>query len=151
MKRSQRLKNIMAMAEKKEQDAANALGYLNTKISNEELKRKQLLEYELEYHEKIIETGRTGINGVTLRTYFGFMDKLSDAANQQVGHIAELEQQVDQVQQYWFKTRGKLKAFESLVDKAEQQEAAEADKQEQKALDEFAAQAYLRRNSSSDF
>ncbi|MFG1489441.1 flagellar export protein FliJ, partial [Oceanospirillum sp. HFRX-1_2] len=119
--------------------------------SNEELKRKQLLEYELEYHEKIIETGRSGINGATLRTYFGFMDKLSDAANQQVGHIAELEQQVDQVQQYWFKTRGKLKAFESLVEKAEQQEAAEADKQEQKALDEFAAQAYLRRNSSSDF
>ncbi|OOV88572.1 flagellar export protein FliJ [Oceanospirillum linum] len=148
MKRSERLKNIMTMAEKKERDAVNALGYLNTKVSNEELKQKQLLEYELEYHEKIIETGRTGINGATLRTYFGFMDKLSHAANQQVGHIAELEQQVDQVQQYWFKARGKLRAFESLVERAEAQEAAEADKLEQKALDEFAALAYLRRKYS---
>jgi len=133
------------MAEKKEQDAANALGYLNTKIANEEQKRKQLMEYEIEYHEQIIETGKTGINGATLRTYFGFMDKLSHAANQQVGHINDLEKQVDQVQQYWFKTRGKLKAFECLVDKAEQQEAADQDKQEQKMLDEFASQAFIRR------
>ena len=147
MKRSQRLKNIMTLAEKKEQDAANALGYLNTKISGEEQKRKQLLGYELEYHEKIIETGKTGITGATLKTYFGFMSKLNDAANQQIGHIAELEQQVDQVQQYWFKTRGKLKAFESLVTKAEQQEAAELDKQEQKILDEFASQAFIRNRS----
>lgn len=150
MKRSERLKNIMAMAEKKEQDAANALGYLNNKVSNEQLKRSQLLEYELEYHEKIIETGKSGITGAALRTYFGFMDKLNDAANQQVGHIAELEQQVDQVQQYWLKTRGKVKAFESLVAKAEQQEIAEAGRQEQKILDEFAAQAYLRKNISTE-
>lgn len=148
MRRSERLRNIMTMAEKKEQDAANALGYLNAKITGEERKRQQLMEYELEYHEKIIETGRTGISGATLRAYFGFMDKLNDAANQQVGHIAELEQQVDQVQQYWFKTRGKLKAFESLVEKAERQEAADADKQEQKLQDEFAVQSYLRRNLS---
>jgi len=145
MKRSERLKNIMSMAEKKEQNAANALGYLNTKIMNEEQKREQLMGYELEYHEQIIETGKTGINGATLRTYFGFMGKLSHAANQQIGHIAELEQQVDQVQEYWFKTRGKLKAFESLVDKVERQEAAEQDKQEQKMLDEFASQAFIRR------
>lgn len=148
MKRSERLKNIMQLAEKKEKDAASALGYLNSKISSEQEKRRQLLDYELEYHEKIIETGRKGINGATLRTYFGFMDKISDAANQQVGHIAELEQQVDQVQSYWFKTRGKLKAFESLVEKAQLQEAQERDKQEQKMLDEFAAQAYLRRRQS---
>lgn len=148
MKRSERLKNIMTMAEKKEQDAANALGYLNTKISNEEHKRRQLLDYELEYHEKIIETGKTGVDGATLRTYFSFMSKLNDAASQQVGHIAELEQQVDQVQQYWYKTRGKLKAFESLVERAEQQEAAQADKQEQKALDEFAVQSFLRNKNT---
>lgn len=149
MKRSQRLKNIMSMAEKKEKDAANALGYLNTKIAGEEQKRQQLLDYELEYHDKIIETGKAGISGSTLRTYFGFMNKLNDAANQQVGHIADLEQQVDQVQQYWFKTRGKLKAFESLVEKVEQEEAREADKQEQKVLDEFAAQSFIRNRTNS--
>jgi len=149
MKRSDRLKNIMALAEKKEKDAASALGFLQSKIESERQKKQQLKEYELEYHEKVSEAGRTGISGSSLRQYYNFMSKLNDAANQQVDHIGELEQQVDQVQQYWLKTRGELKAFESLVDRAKVEERAQEDKQEQKVIDELSNLAYSRRLQSN--
>ena len=96
MKRSKRLKNIMMLAEKKEKDAASALGFLQSKIEAERQKKQQLKDYELEYHGKITEAGRAGISGSSLRQYYDFMSQLNDAASQQVEHIGELEQQVDQ-------------------------------------------------------
>lgn len=149
MKRSERLKNIMMLAEKKEQDAATALGVLKDKIENERHKKEQLNEFETEYHEKITSAGRQGISGNDLRRYYGFMSHLHSASEQQKGHISELEQQVDQVKQYWLKVRGELKAYENLVDKAKNEEMKEEDKAEQKTFDELSSLAYLR-NIQSD-
>jgi len=149
MKRSKRLKNIMVLAEKKEKDAASALGFLQSKIESERQKKQQLKDYELEYHDKITEAGRSGISGSSLRRYYAFMSHLNDAATQQVEHIGELEQQVDQVQQYWLKTRGELKAFESLVERALKDERLQEDKQQQKLIDELSGLNYTRRLQSS--
>lgn len=150
MKRSQRLKNIKVLAEKKEKDAASALGFLQGKIEAERQKKQQLKDYELEYHGKIAEAGREGISGASLRQYYDFMSRLNDAASQQVEHIGELEQQVDQVQQYWLKTRGELKAFESLVERAESDERLIEDKQQQKLIDELSGLSYTRRLQSGN-
>lgn len=151
MKRSERLKPIIALAEQKERDAASALGFLKSKIDAEEQKKAQLQTYGLEYHQQIIESGKQGVSGATLRRHYEFMTKLNDASQQQNGHIKELEQQVSQVQQYWLTTQGKLRAFENLVEKAKKEEQLLQDKQEQKVMDELTSQAYARRHQSSGF
>ncbi|MBB1485658.1 flagellar export protein FliJ [Oceanospirillum sediminis] len=148
MKRSERLKNIMTLAEKKENDAATALGVLKNKIESELQKKSQLNEFEVEYHQKITDAGRQGVKGSDLRRYYGFMSHLNSAAEQQEKHISELEKQVGQVQAYWLKTRGELKAFESLVDKAKQEEKLVADKQEQKVFDELSGMMHFRNKTS---
>lgn len=151
MKRSERLKPIMALAEQKERDAASALGFLKNKIDAEEQKKIQLKEYGLEYHQQIIESGKQGVSGATLRRHYEFMTKLNDASHQQNGHIEELQEQVSQVQQYWLGTQGKLKAFEKLVEKAQKEEQVVQDKQDQKVMDELSSQAYTRRLQSDNF
>jgi flagellar FliJ protein len=74
----------------------------------------------------------------------GFIDQLGGVIGQQEGVIKQWQRQEQQVLMQWQTLYQRRKSIGNLVDKLSMEELVEADKQEQKALDELVGQMLQR-------
>lgn len=147
MSRAKRLLPVLQMAQKKVDEAAQALGYLNQRIAQEEATKQQLKNYEGEYLE-LMRGGyqpNRSMNVQAVMGYQSFIQRLELAQIQQQEEINLLASQKYQVTQHWIKTRARAQAIESAIATAKQEESLLAARQEQKELDEFTSQSFVRR------
>lgn len=145
---SERLRPVLDMALRKEQEAAQALGYLNQKITQEHQTLQQLKEYEQDYHQNVIAKRMQGdqvFNRYSLLRYQNFISRLNEAVGQQEAQIDQVEGQLQQVREYWMKSRARVQAIESVMRKAQEREQVAAAKREQKMVDELVCIAAARR------
>lgn len=147
MSREKRLQPVLKLAQGKVDEAARALGYLNTKIAAEQATQGQLKVYESEYLQLMRggdEPGRKMDVHAVMR-YQLFVQRLEAAQIQQNEQIKLLEEQKAQVTEHWIKTQARAKAISSVMEAARQDEAVMANRQEQKLFDEFNSQRASRR------
>lgn len=149
MSRAKRLQPVLQMAQAKVDEAEQALGYLNSRINEEEATKKQLETYEGEYLELMrggYEPNRV-MKVQDVMRYQSFIQRLEQAQIQQQEEITLLESQKEQVSQHWIKTRARAQAIEAAIEVAKQEENLKASREEQKQLDEFTSLALLRNKS----
>ncbi|WP_027847991.1 flagellar export protein FliJ [Marinospirillum minutulum] len=147
MSREKRLQPVLKLAQGKVDEAARALGYLNSKIAAEQATQGQLKVYESEYLQLMRggdEPGRKMDVHAVMR-YQLFVQRLEAAQIQQNEQIKLLEEQKAQVTEHWIKTQARAKAISSVMEAARQDEAVMANRQEQKLFDEFNSQRASRR------
>lgn len=147
MSRAKRLQPVLKMALQKVEEAAQALGYLNQRLAQEEATKEQLKNYEGEYLELMrggYEPNRV-MNVQAVMGYQNFIQRLELAQIQQQEEINLLASQKDQVTQHWIKARARAQAIEAAIETAKQEESLYAARQEQKELDEFTSQSFIRR------
>ncbi len=147
MSREKRLQPVLKLAQGKVDEAARALGYLNSKIAAEQATQGQLKVYESEYLQLMRggdEPGRKMDVHAVMR-YQLFVQRLEAAQIQQSEQIKLLEEQKAQVTEHWIKTQARAKAISSVMEAARQDEAVMANRQEQKLFDEFNSQRASRR------
>jgi len=145
--REKRLQPVLKLAQGKVDEAARALGYLNSKIAAEQATQGQLKVYESEYLQLMRggdEPGRKMDVHAVMR-YQLFVQRLEAAQIQQNEQIKLLEEQKAQVTEHWIKTQARAKAISSVMEAARQDEAVMANRQEQKLFDEFNSQRASRR------
>lgn len=148
MGREKRLQPVLKLAEGKVDEAARALGYLNSKIAEEQATRAQLKNYESEYLQLMGggDTPGRKMDVHAVMRYQLFIQRLEAAQIQQNEQIKVLEEQKAQVTQHWIKTQARAKGISSVMESARKENEIIANRQEQKLFDEFNSQKASRQS-----
>jgi flagellar FliJ protein len=144
MKRSKRLGTVVDLAQRKVEEAALALAFVQRKLGEEENKLAQLEQYLSEYRATIQSQGRKGFSVQEFRRYNAFSENVAKAITQQTQQVNTVKHQIEQVRRHWQMLDGRHKGVLKLRDKALTQENVEQERQEQKELDELAGRWRLR-------
>jgi flagellar FliJ protein len=144
MKRSDRMQIIEKLARQREDQAAHALAQTRQRLEQEVAQLNELEGYRSEYLTYLETQGSVGLSIMQWRRTQGFIDQLGGVIGQQEGVIKQWQRQEQQVLMQWQTLYQRRKSIGNLVDKLSMEELVEADKQEQKALDELVGQMLQR-------
>ncbi|MBR9828787.1 MAG: flagellar export protein FliJ [Oceanospirillales bacterium] len=134
--RSQRLQVVLAVAERKRQEAERFLADAQRRVNQGENGIVQLQGYLGEYQQQFTATGREGISIQDLHVQQAFMQKITHTMQEQEQALQQARDQVQQVQAYWQQTYARQKGIENLVQKAQNEESHERDRKLQQEIDE---------------
>ncbi|MDR0806642.1 MAG: flagella biosynthesis chaperone FliJ [Enterobacteriaceae bacterium] len=134
------------LAEQKLNDTTTRLGRARQKHADESDRLTQLQDYEHEYRRRLQDNiAEKGVSVVTLQTYQGFIGALGRVVAQQAHEVSARRNAVEDTLSVWQKDRQRLKAFETLKQRADEQRELKENRQEQKMMDEFARRASQRK------
>ncbi|MDH5180322.1 MAG: flagellar export protein FliJ [Gammaproteobacteria bacterium] len=137
MKKSERLEPIKQIAANHEQDAAAALGNSQRALTEHELKLQQLKNYRAEYARLFQEHGSRGMDGSQLQAYQTFIGQIDLAIKQQEAAIIRANQERDIKREEWQTRHTRTQALDKTVNRLKSQEQHQADKKEQRELDDL--------------
>ncbi|WP_108124466.1 flagellar export protein FliJ [Saccharospirillum mangrovi] len=146
-KRSERLQLIERLAKQREEQAAQALQQARNQLGQEIKQLEELANYQAEYHQSLQVSGSTGVSIEQWRRTQGFIDQLEIVMGRQQGVIRQWQDQEAKLLAHWQSLYQRRKTLNQLVEKVSMEELIEADRREQKALDEVVSQM-RQRNSS---
>ncbi|MBT8435328.1 MAG: flagellar export protein FliJ [Gammaproteobacteria bacterium] len=144
MTRSQRLHPVVEHTDKKEQRALQEVAVSQNLVNTEQARLVQLQNYKLEYLEK----KKYDIGVFTpheLQEFNRFLQQLDQTIERQMEVVELRQQELTQKRKLWNAMRIDSKKMHKVVEKLQQQEFAEQERKEQKALDEFAQRKFNRR------
>jgi flagellar FliJ protein len=99
----------------------------------------QVKGYIQDYQQRMLALGQGGTTVAQWADYRLFLQKLEDAQKQQEREVERAVQRFLMEKQAWLLQRKQLKSYEVLVVREQARQALRQRRQEQKALDEFAA------------
>lgn len=138
MKRSQRFKPVVKVAENREQEAARLLGDAQTALTQAQQRLTELEGYREEYIKRFHTTGSVGMSAAQMVDYRAFLVKLDLAIAEQGVVVEQANHLVEQQRQEWFARRGKVKMLDTVVSRYQADEQRDADRKEQGDQDERA-------------
>lgn len=148
MSRSKRLQPVIDLAEQKSKTGLQAVAYMQKRIVEEEEKLIQLKNCRDEY--RFSENGkRPSFNAYYLKSYTDFTGNLELAMQQQVGQIAAVRGQLQQVRKHWLELDAKYKGLLKTQTSIAVQERQDQALNEQKQQDEFVTQSFSRARSQN--
>ncbi|NML24886.1 flagellar export protein FliJ [Zoogloea dura] len=136
------LQPLLDMANSRMDDAARKLGELIASDRAVEEKLELLVNYRQEYQARFIDAARNGIGPDAWRNYSAFLLKLDEAIAHQQRVVSESKRRVEAGQQEWVDQRNRVKAFDTLSNRHQAQQARKEAKQEQRLTDEHAAKQF---------
>ena len=139
MKRSERMHVVQSVAAEREKIAVQELGKTR-QILNQHLARlEELSNYRLQYVQQFTETGSVGVSARSLQDYRVFVDRLNTVVNQQEQIVEQARAHLASVYDQWLQTHSHTQAIEKLVGRFRADEKIQANRLEQKLMDEFVA------------
>ena len=146
MKRTERLKPVLRLADREAQKAARALAWMQQRVQQEKQKLRQLEDYQQEYHQMVLRDGSAGISSSRLQLLSRFSSNLDHAMQQQQNQIAVVEGQLEQVRQHWQEKDRRHRQLGKMMERIAAQENLRRARQEQRNHDEYARRlAVMRR------
>ena len=137
MKRSRRLQPVLKIAKLKVMQGAKAMAYMSHKLKQENERLEQLQQYQQEYWQGMVDAGRKGITAQNLKLYSTFTQNVDTAIGHQKNQIVHVENQLQQVRQYWQTLDAKHKGLGKMVDKIKLEELKVEQRFEQREMDEL--------------
>ena len=136
VKKSQRLVLVLDMAQRKEESARDALSKAKMYFDQQQGQLNMLSEYRGQYLSdlKASMSGPTTVSA--LQRSQGFIDQLNSAIEQQDLVVKHAQVQFDGARDQWLQCREKAKGLADLIDRLKLEEAAQAEKQEAKRLED---------------
>ena len=89
--RARRLKVVLDLNEREEQEALQRWGQVQQKLDAEKQKRQQLTEYANDYQRKLSTPGQALVRAGDVHNTLGFIRQIEGALQQQETQIAQLE------------------------------------------------------------
>jgi len=133
------LEQLIRLARTASDDAARALGTVQTREREEAGKLELLVAYRKEYLARYEAASRQGLDRRSLNNYREFMVKLEEAIHQQEQHVAAQRRAVEKSRGEWQSAHGKLKRFDTLDARRRESERHDARRREQRREDERTA------------
>ena len=113
-------------------------------ISNQQ-KLQGLNDFRLEYSQQLHNKTQQGMSCENIKQFNSFINKIEEAINQQATTVRTAKQVEEQRRQLWLTQQAKSKAIEKLIEKKTIEKQVKENKAEQKMLDEFATNIFMRR------
>ena len=139
MKRSDRMKPILDVAQRREQQAAHVLGKLQRDLDEQKNKLYTLSQYREEYKHRFQFQASQGMSATQLHSFQQFIQQLDQAISEQQKKIARLEEACSSSRQNWRHEKQHSQALDSVVNRFQHQEKIHNDRREQRLLDEMIA------------
>lgn len=144
-KRSERLKVVLQLALKAQQDVADLMAQQHQKVGLERDQLQQLQQYSEEYQQQVASNNK-GLRAQELISSRAFLQRLTNLQLNQQQKIQQLNAVIDQLTAEWQKRYHRRQSIENLIGRLKTEESAELDKQLQREIDELSSQAFFRSN-----
>lgn len=148
VKRAQRMKLVLQLAERAESDAADALQQYRDKLEQAKAQLQQVADYQSEYIDKLNQK-KAPRNGAEMLNDRQFLQQLSEAEQAQQERFQQLEQQQPHFLSNWQALYQRRKNIEKLIARLNKSEDQATEKQLQKEMDELAMLAQQRSNNQT--
>ncbi|KZN39479.1 flagellar export protein FliJ [Pseudoalteromonas luteoviolacea] len=114
-------------------------------LHDNQQKLKGLNDFRLEYSQQLHNKALQGLSSSGFSQYHSFINKIEEAIKQQANTVATAKRVVEQRRKLWLAQQAKVKAIAKLIEKKELEKQKRLAKAEQKMLDEFATNIFMRR------
>lgn len=133
------IKMLIDLAHSRTDSAASRLGQIATQERELEQRLALLLDYRNQYRERFLESLQRGADRAGVDNHHAFMAALERAIAQSREQLDQLHQRRSASQEQWRHQRRGLKSFQTLDQRLQAGERAQAARAEQRSLDERAA------------
>ena len=142
MQRSKRMKVVVEMAQRAEDDAAAQLAKSRQELDEELQRLNDLEHYYQEYDQRFQNT--PAVRADQLSANRQFLQQLRDTCSAQGVQVKRAEHLLEAAKGYWRDQHLKHKNLKNYVEKLRAQEGAVREKLEQKLLDDWVSQSHQR-------
>ncbi|MEJ7688389.1 MAG: flagellar export protein FliJ [Variovorax sp.] len=139
---------LAGLARTQTDDAARALGTLQTAQIGAHQKLELLLQYRQDYSDQLQVLMQNGLPSSQWHNYRNFLATLDGAIKQQRAIAAQAESRLDVGRSEWQHHKRRLTSFDTLAERVRQQELMVQSKREQRDSDERSARKFIDRASS---
>lgn len=150
MKKSKRLEPILDLADRKEKDSAKLVAIQLKKVQAISKGAADLRGYLDNYHARYQTAGATGFTVKQLTEYRLFLAKINGAIDEQLSNLRLAEQELADCRRAWEEARQYREGVRKLFNQARLDEERLAEKNEQKEMDERAANKVSRKSNFAD-
>jgi flagellar FliJ protein len=147
--RAGRIQPLIQIAKNAVREAMTYMGQLQQKIDSEEEKKTTLIQYQSEYQNNFKEKGSVGVKGLQIQQFESFMLQINDAMEKQSDQLAQLNVQLERAKGIYRDLNQRLKSYEKLQDRLNNQALKIENTQMQKMLDEIGSQLHRLKNNES--
>lgn len=141
--------HLIDAAQQRVDNAARTLADAVNRHTAAQQQLDMLTTYRAEYQAALGTHSQSGVSITRLNNHRQFIDKLDTAIGQQQEAVHQAQLQVGHHQREWQAQHRKLKSFDTLANRERQRESARHAQQEQRLLDEQAAQRFHHSRSKS--
>ncbi|MEI6413603.1 MAG: flagellar export protein FliJ [Pseudomonadota bacterium] len=136
-KPSVRIRPIQRIAEKKEENAARALGDAQRALQAAQTRLNDLKNYYEIYQRQFQAAAAVGISTTQLQGYFAFLSRLDEAIQQQHQAVQDSEAERQRQMEIWKGHHSYRQSIDHLVERLRHEEFKADERREQKESDEF--------------
>ena len=133
------LKRVQEVADIRTDTAAANLGTLMQHLQRQEAKLALLLQYREEYQERLRRAKQRGLDGLALRNFHDFLDRLEHALIEQRATVAHAQKSVERGRDEWRTLDQRSRAYDTLSQRFDTTARRQAETAEQKQQDAHAA------------
>jgi flagellar FliJ protein len=137
MSRVKRMQPVLRLAELEADKAGRQLATAQLRMVAEEQKMQQLVDFQLEYRQRLLSAGQTGMTVDRLRLFDGFQHQLNKAILHQQSVVHSIEQDLLGIRQAWQQLDIRQKSLQKMVERLQREHNAELSRAEQRNHDEF--------------
>ncbi|BEH14066.1 flagellar export protein FliJ [Marinobacter shengliensis] len=146
MLRSRRLEPVLALEERKEQEALERMGEARKQAEAHREQVENLERYQQEYREQIRANQQGIVPVARLQAWQAFIAQLDQVIAQQNRQLQQAEQVFEVRRKEWQQAWERRRGMEKYIESCRQQEQRDQDMKDQKLADEAAGRAFTRRN-----
>lgn len=139
---------LIELAQSKTDEAAKRLGQLQNAHTSAADKLQMLVEYRQEYLDQMQQQMRGGLSAAQLRNFQNFIATLDGAIAQQRALMLQADGRLAHGRTDWQYTKRRLSSFDTLADRANQQDLLILSKRDQRDSDERAARQFSLRSAN---
>lgn len=143
--RSQRLQVVLALEERREQEALEVMNRAREAWQAEQERLAELIRYQQEYHDQLRGWQQGPITATRLQGWQAFISRLDGLIQSQQQRVSQTEAEFETARAQWQQAWERRRGMERYVATCREQEQHAIDKAEQKAADEAAARQFSRR------
>ncbi|MCP4078403.1 MAG: flagellar export protein FliJ [Gammaproteobacteria bacterium] len=144
MTRSEKLQPVVRHVENNEQSALKAVALSQQQLQRHQNQLQQLKEYKNDYENRHSSATGVSYSPLQLQEFNRFLNQLSDTIEQQQQIVQMALREVEIKRQNWKHRRSRSDAMHKVVDKIQACEMKQAEKIEQKDMDEVALRIALK-------
>lgn len=145
------LSTLLEQAESERDDAQRALQRCLADSDGARRQWQQLLDYRREYEARyVVQMRQPGQSIQTLRNYQDFMQRLSQAIEQQAGTLQQLERRIEPARASLQQRETRVASVRKLIERRVDEQRRADERRQQRASDEAAARIAAARAAQED-